>query len=406
MKRYLILLAATTLFATQMVIYQNQAFVSEDRSVKDGVIAPLPKRIVVDSIYLGCKAKGYRFIRKKDFKKVIKELLHIGDQVTFERNKQRYSGIVLSVDPLIIKTKERIFFKVSFFDLFIKDVPVGLVFMDHLELLQKDINRCQINYLTGGIGWRSTYVAKLGHRLHLQGYIKINNSSGSDYHRVKLKVLAGDLRQSVVPVRRAMVIMDAAMAKPAVQQHAVAGYHRYDIDGVWDLPDGQEVSILYIDEDLPYKKKLIANCSDLSYNFGTRKYRFDQVVEFKAPKPLPGGNVRFYADGTFLGQSTMANRAEGEKVELTTGKHFDLLLTKQTLEFEDRKNFKQIKVRYIISNPTNKDQKLFIKEHLFGNAHISTTQNYKKQDASTIVYNLVVPAKSKKSFTAQYTFYK
>ena len=410
MKKIALATLSTALFASQMVVYPHFAYVKEKRSVQKGIIAPLPKTIIADSLHI-CSQKGFYIRHRDDLRTFLKKNLKKGERVRFKKGKEVLTGTILSVDPLIIQTPDRIVFKVDYLDIFYKKLPIKGAFEERIELLDRRLKRCEVEYLAGGVSWSSNYTAEVGKKLHLQGYIRIQNSSGYDFKGLKLSVLAGDVRSSsprpIYPRRLYKGMVAAVEAAPAVTERSVEGYHRYDLSGKWDLYDGDDLWVPYVNEKVSYKKHLRCRCSDLGYNFGERQYRFDQVYEFKAPKALPKGKVRFFGKNTFLGEAFITNRAKDEKIELTIGKEFDLLLKKRVLFYESTKKRVETKVAYSIKNAKSVAVDVELKEHLpYSSYEIQSEKPYKKVNASTIVYTLQIPAKSTLTFQASYIFRK
>ncbi len=411
MKKTLIFTASTALFAAQMVVYPNFAYVKEKRDVQKGIIAPLPRTINKDSVHV-CGSKGFYIRHKQDLRRLLKKSLHKGQKVRFRKFKDVLIGTILSVDPLIIKTGDRIIFKVDYLDIIYDELPTLAVLEDRIELLDKSLRSCEVEYLTGGVRWSSNYIATAEDtKLHLQGYIRIQNSSGYDFKNLKLSVLAGDVRSGPLrptyPRRVYKGMVTSASEAATIKEESVEGYHKYELAGRWNLKDGDDLWAPYVDEKIDYKKILRCRCSDLGYNFRKREYRFDQIFEFTAPKALPRGKVRFYAQNTFLGEAFIPNRAKKEKVSVAVGKEFDLLLKKRVLEFDATKKRVQVEVEYSLKNAKNKMVEVEIEELLpFSNYRIQSEKNYKKRGAADIVYRIKIPANSKLTFKANYTFFK
>ncbi|MRI83428.1 MAG: hypothetical protein C6I00_03320 [Nitratiruptor sp.] len=405
MKKALLLATTTWLYAGQMVIYPNIAYIEETFKVEDGTIAPLPRTIIRDSIRLGCDTQAYRFIKAQTPEDLVKKSLKKGQKIAFFHQKKRLTGTILSVDPLLIKA-DRIYWDVRYKDLVLKSFPLAPL-QSQLQLVGGDASVCDVGFLAGGIRWYSAYVAVLDGKLELEGNIHIQNESGRDYENMRLAVVAGELKRRRLTPRAvtAAIGVDTIEAAP-VKHKEVMGYHRYDLRGRWDLKDRQELVVRYVHERLAYRHYLRLRSDDLRYNFGTRTYRFNQVVEFKAPKALPRGVVRFFAQGSFIGENYMPQSAKGEGVHLIIGKDFDLRLKKEVLAFFEDRHSIETTLRYTITNPKGKSVEISIEEDLGSNWRAKSGKPYKKLDARTIAYELKIPAKSKLSFTATYQFFK
>jgi len=390
-----------------MVIYGDRALVHERREIRKGVIAPLPRTILKESIRAGCAPDGFYFVPRRNLVEVIKRALREGQPVRFKRDGKIQKGVVVHVDPLVVRSGGVLLFDLGYKDLLFERLPLELAFLEHLRLIGRQSGRCDLAYLLGGIGWRALYNASLeGRELLLEGSVWIHNGSGADFFGTKIAVVAGRIGGHRM-VARPRVMAMAAEAK-RVQERQVEGYHRYDLPGRWDLPDGSDLAVRYLRQRVPFRKRLRARCGDVWHNFGTRSCRFRQIFEFEAPKPLPAGTVRLYGEETFLGQTFMEARAKGERVELAVGEDFDLALRKRVVRFEESKRKREVEIEYSVTNPKKRPAKVEIVERIaFGKrVRIEAQKPYRRLDASTIVYELAVPAEGEVRFVARYIFWK
>ena len=65
----------------------------------------------------------------------------------------------------------------------------------------------ELSYLSGGLGWKADYVAKLDQDdrfLDLNGWVTLNNQSGASYKNAKLQLVAGDVNRVRRPQAAAM----------------------------------------------------------------------------------------------------------------------------------------------------------------------------------------------------------
>lgn len=404
MKKVLLLLAALAAMADEVTIYKGFAFVKETRTVRDHIIAPLPKTIVPDSIYAS-GAKGYYRYKPAGFDKqaLLRSYLH--KRVRFDRGKEVLEGELISIDPIIIQTPRRVYFDVAFRDIHIPNVQIPTAPSLYLE--EPKNGKAELMYLVEGIGWRANYTARIGSTLDLRGTIKIEDRSGYRYNLVKLSVVAGDVRRKH-PVRRPPIMMKrmAMEAAPAqIAPKSVTGLYRYDIPGRWNLQDGLYVPFVLL--DIPYELRYRADLYNIGYHRGTLRQKFRRILTFRSPKPLPQGTVRIYSENTFLAEAHISDTAPKEQVRLELGRDFDLSIKRVTKEYENSKTFFRSRVRYEVRNPKAKEVEVRIYEHLpWPDMRISSERSYRTVDASTILYVLKLPPKSTRTFEATYSYRK
>ncbi len=218
--------------------------------------------------------------------------------------------------------------------------PALLALVDSAHAGPRDLS---LRYLTGGVSWRADYVANLnpeGNRLDLTALATLANTSGLGFEGASLRLIAGAVNRVAAArpkqLRRAMALESVAANDGAVQQ-AVSGRYLYSYDRPLDLAD-RETKLLTL-----FQAPSVAV---------TRHYRFDELVSAyrgadqlgpvqaaivleventKAAglgRPLPGGILRIYepAPGgpVFAGEDRIAHTPEGETLELTLGRAFDV----------------------------------------------------------------------------------
>ncbi|MRJ02293.1 MAG: hypothetical protein GXO19_04790 [Epsilonproteobacteria bacterium] len=405
----LILAILSSSGADRLTIYPNKAFVTELKEVHGKVIDSLPATLDPLSLSVRCENSFYRYTDRKSLREALKALLKEGDEVQFlvGSGEKVERGVVRSVDPLIIEGKGRVFFNVNYLNLIFDRLPPEFSLKKRIELSEPH-KSCEISYSMGGIRWESVYRLTLGQkRLGIKGSIQITNTTDYPFKRVKIGVVAGegpndevirgDGMKAISPQRRW-----AKSVAPAVEERGVAGFHHYAISGRWDLHPKEQLSIGYIDESVDYRWKIVTICNDLAYNSGTRRYRFNRTLTFRAPKPLPGGVATIYGDIP-LGESYLPPSAQGEEVLLPLGKDFDLLLERRILFRQSDRHTLDLKVLYSISNGKGEGVETEVIEYLpYGQCTISTTQDYRHLDAQRVGFRSKVPPHSTIKFEVEY----
>jgi hypothetical protein len=170
----------------------------------------------------------------------------------------------------------------------------------------------ELSYLTGGLGWKTDYVAELNdkeNQLDLSGWVTLTNNSGTSYKNAKLQLVAGDVnrvQEQIRPMAKAirMESMTADAGTP-MQEEGLLEYHLYTLDRTTDIMEAQikQVALLSA-SNVPVRKELVLSGADYYYTgqydeIGTKMkvglfVEFDNKESGKLGMPLPKGVLRVY----------------------------------------------------------------------------------------------------------------
>jgi hypothetical protein len=339
------------------------------------------------------------------------------------------SAILLSKNPIILKTKNEIISNVQQSDIVFDKIPSDLLTKPSLiwETSSKAGNQdIKLNYLTQGISWKSDYVLNLDDTNTLTAWISITNNSGTAYKNANIYCMAGDVKTSKPkPIRRMyknIVTMEAASA-PMVTQKEFAGYHLYKIPFKQSLNNNQKKQISFL--NIPnIKINEYASIADNMYmhkfsNINFKKFNHNISFENKLSNnmgiPLPKGTIRVYKkDGDishFIGQDNINHTPKNEKVYITIGKYFDLTQKITQLDFKKTKSSVMSKYKRAIKNNSNKIQIIKIQETNYSN-NIKSFENInnckencsvKKMGLAHYEYTIKLKPNAKYSLTTQYS---
>jgi hypothetical protein len=220
-------------------------------------------------------------------------------------------------------------------------------------------HRVEASYLTNGIGWRSDYVVVVNQndtKADLNGWVTINNNSGTTYNKAELKLVAGDVNrvqemQMMVKdeLRRAQA---AAAPQPQFQEQAFFEYHLYTLQRPATLKNNETKQISLLSAaNFNVKKELVVNGQPYYFqgynNPGEAiKEKVGVYVEFKNSKenslgqPLPAGVVRVYkADQTgaqqFIGENRIDHTPKDESVRVKLGDAFDVVAERKQTDYKN-----------------------------------------------------------------------
>jgi hypothetical protein len=217
----------------------------------------------------------------------------------------------------------------------------------------------QVSYLSRGLNWSADYVLLVDSKdqeAELNGWISLNNRSGTAFKDAKLKLVAGEVNQ-VRPEagppawgRGKMAMAAMPMADEMVQEKAFDEYHLYTVPRPVTVADQQtkqvqllsapSVKVQKIYRASPGYVSLNGNSGD-----GFNKLPVQVELQFKTSKdnglelPMPAGIVRVYKrddDGSqiFVGEDRIGHTPKNEKVSIKTGEAFDLVVEQRQVSYE------------------------------------------------------------------------
>ncbi len=274
----------------------------------------------------------------------------------------------------------------------------------------------RVSYLTGGLTWNADYVGLLNEddsKITLSGWVTINNTSGKTFKNTKLKLMAGDLnlvRGSRQQPRMRYETMAVAKAAPSFSEKAFYEYHLYDLNRKTDLQNNQIKQIQLFGETTGAIKKI----------YKVSSYKPNEVaviISFKNSKknnlgmPLPKGIIRLYKkDGDereFVGENRIEHTPKDEKIEIETGKAFDIVSERAVKKVErPSKRSERRVVAYKIRNHKEKKISVEIVENIRQHAEVevhSANGKMIEQKADMLKYKINIEPDAELVFVLDYT---
>ncbi|MEM6281945.1 MAG: hypothetical protein AAF787_07110, partial [Chloroflexota bacterium] len=223
----------------------------------------------------------------------------------------------------------------------------------------------ELTYLTGGINWTADYNLLLGTdntSLDLNGWVTLNNNSGTAYTDAQVKLVAGDVNRlpdqqlrAFEEAEFALAATDAAPA-PGATQREFFEYQLYEINRRVTVGNNETKQIEFVTgTNVPASTYFVYNASPDFFPFGyaltdagygvTGITDVQNYMEFSTGEEnglgadLPAGRVRVYQediDGAALliGENSIDHTPEGEDVSIFLGNAFDLVGERTQLSFQ------------------------------------------------------------------------
>ncbi|WP_026988028.1 DUF4139 domain-containing protein [Fodinicurvata fenggangensis] len=238
-----------------------------------------------------------------------------------------------------------------------RDVPGGLRAEPALNLTvdsrRSGSGELPLTYLTEGLGWQASYVARLSEddRLALTASVTLNNQTDVAFHDAGLRLVAGEVARNQMP-RPTMLRASESMAADSMEQQEMgapvsrADRYVYELEGTVSLQPGeQQQRRLFALEDIAAER--IYRFDGLATAGGGQPDRpvsaglhLAFVNDGETGQPLPAGTVRVYDRGEakeaplFAGEAPMDHTPEDGEVTLRLGEAFDVTATARQTDFE------------------------------------------------------------------------
>jgi hypothetical protein len=284
----------------------------------------------------------------------------------------------------------------------------------------------EVTYLTGGVNWQANYIVVLAddeQSIDLDGWVTLDNRSGTSYEDAKLKLIAGDIHRAPTAgyaVERDLVLEAAPAVEQAVEERGFFEYHLYDVQRPVTVKDQQTKQIQFATgSDVPAEKFFVYDGGQYRFSgfyqplddpgYGTiSNEKVMVMLEFTNGEeqglgiPLPKGTLRVYkkdVDGSSLliGEDAINHTPRDEQVRLYVGDAFDIVGERVQTDFQVDYDDDWMEESFEITVRNHKDEDIEIRvvEHMFRWSEWSiedASHEYEKMDAQTIEFTVPVEA--------------
>jgi hypothetical protein len=309
-------------------------------------------------------------------------------------------------------------------------LPEGLITRPTLvwqvESAQGDAQDVEVTYLTGGVNWQANYIVVLAddeQSLDLDGWVTLDNHSGTSYQDAKLKLIAGDIHRAAQEdyvVQKEVLMAAEAAPAPQVEERQFFEYHLYEVQRPVTVKDQQTKQIEFATATgVPATKFFVYDGAQISFwgpyqpvddpSYGTASntkvmvmLEFANSEEAGLGIPLPKGTLRVFkqdVDGSTLliGEDSIDHTPKDENVRLYVGDAFDIVGERIQTDFRVEYDEDWMEESYEITLRNHKDEDVEIRvvEHLFRWTEwqiLESSHDYEKMDAQTIEFRVPVEA--------------
>lgn len=218
-------------------------------------------------------------------------------------------------------------------------------------------HRVEASYLAGKLAWNADYVltvARSDKAADLNGWVTLQNGSGTAFKNAKLQLVAGDLNRVRQQLgKMAMERRQDAMAPAAAQmtQEAFSDYHLYTLGRKTTINNNQTKQVSLLEgTDVPVAKRYVVEGQNYYYHNVQHPgapikdlvqvyYQFKNAQQGGLGIPMPAGVVRVYQEDSkggvqFVGEDRITHTPKDETLNLKIGNAFDVVCERNQVDFE------------------------------------------------------------------------
>ena len=277
-------------------------------------------------------------------------------------------------------------------------------------------HRVEASYLATKLSWNADYVLTVTRddkSAGLDGWVTINNGSGTEFRNASLQLVAGELNR----VRQVFDRMEAdlmrpraaAVAQEKMSQEAFSDYHLYTLERKTTVNNNQtkQVSMLGA-SDFPVVKRYVVNGQSFYYRNSQTPgapikdavqvfYQFKNEAKSGLGLPMPAGTVRVYQSDSkggvqFVGEDRIDHTPKDETLKLKIGNAFDVVAERKQIDFQKiAANVYEVEYEVVVRNHKTTPISVEINEPIGGTWRIvRSTHEATKTDAWAAQFNVPI----------------
>ncbi len=331
---------------------------------------------------------------------------YIDKTITLKNKDEQITGKLITAGRQIVIQKPEgglvMIPNVTNYNISVDELPAGFItkptLVWNINVNKSGKQNIDVSYHTEGISWEAQYVALLNKddsKISLNSWVSITNNTGATFQNANLKLMAGEVnrtRNKEVAFRSYQDFSEGGgglTAAVQLEEKSFFEYHLYELQRKTTLMNNETKQItLFEANSIPVNKKFVYN----SY-FGAQKSNAKVILEFVNSKennlgmPFPAGIFKINKDDgssvAFIGEDQIKHTPKDEKISLTIGEAFDVLVEEYTLNTE-RISDKVSESEYEIVLKNRKDTDITIDViKYFGQNHKLISSDYKPEYKGT-----------------------
>ena len=304
--------------------------------------------------------------------------------------------------------------------------PTLVISLDNKQAGSQDL---ELAYLTNGISWKTDYIAEITNKneLTLNGWVTLQNNSGTNYKDAKVQLIAGNINQinpiPAVQPRNMMLAKGMALDAVAVENAAVpsrealSDYYLYTLPNATTIKDKQTKQVNLMTKNQvkfskeyklvsPFYLSLYTNSDEFTRENPNVIFKIANNTDSHLGEPLPGGIIRLYQNDKngnlqFIGENKIEHTAVNEKIELETGKAFDITASGKITQNETLgKNIREFAVEVKFENAKDETSEIVFEQN-FRNTVSLLSENIRSEskNANTRIWRFNLEPHSDQTLT-------
>jgi hypothetical protein len=276
--------------------------------------------------------------------------------------------------------------------------------------------KVEASYLTNGVGWSADYVLTVARdekTADLDGWVTLNNNSGTAYENAKLQLVAGDVHRNsnatgAMLMEAKSMVAKEPMAAPFAQEN-FSEYHLYTLGRRTSIENNETKQIsLLTGTGIPVEKYLLVEGEPYYYRnpqgIGNAipqpvkvYYRFKNDEKSGLGMPLPAGTVRVYqADSKggaqFAGENSIGHTPKDEKVRIYVGNAFDVVCERKETDYKRlAPDLFEMEYKITLRNHKEGPVNVEVREPIGGDWEVvSSNFKWEKLDSSSVGFEIPV----------------
>jgi hypothetical protein len=220
-------------------------------------------------------------------------------------------------------------------------------------------HRVEASYLASRMAWNADYVltvARDDKAADIDGWVTLQNNSGTQFKNANLQLVAGDLnrvRQNVGQMRDEMYKMATreANAPAAMAQEAFSDYHLYTLSRKTSINNAETKQVNMLGATgFPVQKRYVLSGQNFYYRNAQHPgaplkdivqvfYQFKNEQPTGLGMPMPAGVVRVYQSDSkggvhFVGEDRIMHTPKNEVLNIKIGNAFDVVAERKQTDFQ------------------------------------------------------------------------
>ena len=283
-----------------------------------------------------------------------------------------------------------------------------------LDNRQTGEQRVEASYLTNDVNWNADYVLTVGSSqksADLNGWVTVDNKSGTSFRNAQLQLVAGELNRVTpprTPVPRPLMMKEAMAGAAQFAQEPISEYHLYTLERRTNIQNNETKQISLLAAAGLAVEKVFEVDGQTFYYMNPQtpgqpvKEPVKVLIKFKNTEtnslgiPLPAGTVRVYQGDSkgrlqFIGEDHIDHTPKDETLSLHIGNAFDVVAERKQTDFQ-RLGPQIVEVEYEISIRNHKPEPItvFVNEPIGGEWTILNS-NFKYEKTAAFAARFTVP---------------